>query len=579
MQSCITGEMNLCLNEDIDLSRLDTIMSHALGEIESVSGVCSVDEALMSRILYWTAGIQRHFSIPLYPGYRMLGKTTGTDKDTESGRTFRFVLPSIHPQATLAAFQWVITTLEHTLLKDSDDQLPTDKAAVDSLLKRKRSLGKYLKQYATREKTTFAIYQAAWEMDVPVRPLSSGYVVLGYAACSRMMKITISDQTTALGVDIARNKLATSEILHRIGLPVPGSRYVKDSRQAVEMAERIGYPVVIKPSDHDQGRGVYADLHDAASVEKAYEGARKFSKNILIEKHISGFGHRLTVYNGKIYSVTRKTPAGITGDGVSAIDALIANSSCLPFVTHSDENQSARVLNDESLGLIRQYGLTTKSVLPEGHFFALKRRNNAADGGVSSPVPVSEVHPDNRDIAIKVARVTGLDFAGVDLISPDIRVSWRENGAVICEVNAQPEIHQIILSRIFVDMLPLRGRIDAFLAVTAAHQEYEKSHLGYWIDSRSIDSVYSAGRISHQPSQGLPNAVEGNISVLQDDPDTHSVLVVMSPEELAQQGLPFDLFRTVHLADCEHEKQCGEFIEMLNCHADEIVLGKEMRPI
>ncbi len=577
MQSYFSGEMTLCLHKDIDLSRLDTIMSHALGEIYPVTEACSVDQRLMSRILLWANGIQRNFSIPLYPAHRVIGVTKESDK--AASRTFRFALPSIHPQATLAAFQWVLTTLEQALIQDPGGQLLTEKVCIDNLLKRKQSLGNYLKQYATREKTTYAIYQAAWEMDIPVRALFSGYLVLGYAACSRMMKITISDQTSALGVDIARNKLATSEILHRIGLPVPGSRHVKDSRHAVEIANVIGFPVVIKPSDHDQGRGVFADLHDAAAVEKAYQKARKFSKNILIEKHVPGLGHRLTVYNGKIYSVTRKTPAGVTGDGVSAIDVLIARSSCLPFVTHSDEQKRNRVLNDESLDLIRQYGLTTKSVLPEGQYFALKRRNNAADGGVSSLIPVSEVHPDNRDIALTVARVTGLDYAGVDLISPDIRVSWKENGAAICEVNAQPEIHQSILSRIFVDMLPLRGRIDAFLAVTVAHQKYESRYLGHWIDSCLIDAVYSAGRVSCQPSQGLPNTIEGNISMLQDGPDIHSALFVMSPEEVAQQGLPFDLFRTVHLADFEHEEKCRELIDMLNCHADEIVLGDEMRPI
>jgi len=48
------------------------------------------------------------------------------------------------------------------------------------------------------------------------------------------------------------------------------------------------------------------------------------------------------------------------------------------------------------------------------------------------------VHPDNRLLAERAARVIGLDVAGVDLLIPDVSRSWREVGGAICEVNAQP---------------------------------------------------------------------------------------------------------------------------------------------
>jgi cyanophycin synthetase len=49
-----------------------------------------------------------------------------------------------------------------------------------------------------------------------------------------------------------------------------------------------------------------------------------------------------------------------------------------------------------------------------------------------------EVYPDNGLLALRAARIIGLDLAGVALISPDISCSWQEVGGAICEVNAQP---------------------------------------------------------------------------------------------------------------------------------------------
>ncbi|HWK88693.1 MAG TPA: Mur ligase family protein, partial [Longimicrobium sp.] len=49
-----------------------------------------------------------------------------------------------------------------------------------------------------------------------------------------------------------------------------------------------------------------------------------------------------------------------------------------------------------------------------------------------------EMHPDNVTACEMAAGVVGLDIAGIDVLSPDISVPFRENGAVIIEVNAAP---------------------------------------------------------------------------------------------------------------------------------------------
>ena len=50
------------------------------------------------------------------------------------------------------------------------------------------------------------------------------------------------------------------------------------------------------------------------------------------------------------------------------------------------------------------------------------------------------MHPDNVTACEMAAGVVGLDIAGIDVLTPDISVPFRENGAVIIEVNAGPGI-------------------------------------------------------------------------------------------------------------------------------------------
>lgn len=62
-----------------------------------------------------------------------------------------------------------------------------------------------------------------------------------------------------------------------------------------------------------------------------------------------------------------------------------------------------------------------------------------AHGAGGTAVDVThQIHPDNQALAVRAARVVGLDIAGVDFLCPDIARSWREVGGAICEVNAQP---------------------------------------------------------------------------------------------------------------------------------------------
>ncbi|HEU0051732.1 MAG TPA: Mur ligase family protein, partial [Longimicrobium sp.] len=82
-------------------------------------------------------------------------------------------------------------------------------------------------------------------------------------------------------------------------------------------------------------------------------------------------------------------------------------------------------------------GLSLAHVPAAGERVLLRATANLSTGGTSID-RTDEIHPDNVTACEMAANIVGLDIAGIDVLSTDISVPFRENGAVIIEVNAAP---------------------------------------------------------------------------------------------------------------------------------------------
>jgi cyanophycin synthetase len=109
--------------------------------------------------------------------------------------------------------------------------------------------------------STQAILDEAVARDIPFQRLNSGSLVqLGYGVNQQRIRATMTSLTSSLAVDIASDKELTNRLLAAAGLPVPASEVVRRVDDAVRIARRIGYPVVVKPLDGNHGRGVAINL-------------------------------------------------------------------------------------------------------------------------------------------------------------------------------------------------------------------------------------------------------------------------------------------------------------------------------
>ena len=289
--------------------------------------------------------------------------------------------------------------------------------------------------------STGAIVEEARRRGIPVRRLNSySLVQLGLGRNLRRIQATVTDRTSSIAVDIAQNKDETKRVLGNIGLPVPGGDVVRTVEDAVDAAERTGFPVILKPLDASHGRGISSRLDDVESLTQAWEVASRYGRRVVVEQFATGRDHRVLVVNGKVVACAERVPAHVVGDGRSTVRALIevANRDPRRGVGHA-KILTRLPLDEQTESYLATSGRTLDTVPREGEQVFLRQTANLSTGGTSID-RTDEMHPDNVTACEMAAGAVGLDIAGIDVLTEDISVPFRENGAVIIEVNAGPGI-------------------------------------------------------------------------------------------------------------------------------------------
>jgi cyanophycin synthetase len=240
-----------------------------------------------------------------------------------------------------------------------------------------------------------------------------------------------------IGAEIASNKELTNSLLRDCGLPVPWAISVADLDSAAAAAREIGYPVVVKPLDASQGRGVGVDLRDEVAVRAHYPLALRETRSgtVLVEKFISGRHYRILVVGGLFVAAAERLPAHVTGDGTHSLRQLVELSNADP--TRGIKHKTRIAFDNRAIVLAQEQGFGPEDVPPSGRRVYLVRTCNISTGGVSTDC-TDEIHPDNVAIAEQAARIVGLDVAGIDLIAPNIAQSAFQTGGAICEINGGP---------------------------------------------------------------------------------------------------------------------------------------------
>ena len=289
--------------------------------------------------------------------------------------------------------------------------------------------------------STQAIVEEAVSRDIPYLRLNTASLVqLGQGVHQKRIRATMTSVTSSVAVDIASNKELTLNLLSAAGLPVPKSASVRTVDEAVRLANRTGYPVVLKPLDGNHGRGVMLDLGSDDDVRRAFDIAQGESRGglVIVETYVTGRDYRCLVIDGRIAAIAERVPAHVVGDGTHTVAELVDQTNADPRRGVGHEKVLTRIRIDQSaIDLVAAQGFGMDDVPAKDTSVKLTLTGNMSTGGISID-RTFEAHPENIEIAEEAARVVGLDIAGIDFIAPDITQPVRETGGGICEVNAAP---------------------------------------------------------------------------------------------------------------------------------------------
>jgi cyanophycin synthetase len=287
--------------------------------------------------------------------------------------------------------------------------------------------------------STASLVEAAEERDIPwIRLNRQSLVQFGYGRYQQRIQATTTTRTSNIAVELASDKEETNSILRDLGLPVPKQLVVRTSRDAKRAAQRIGYPVVLKPLAGNHGRGVSINLKSDDEVEEAFEKAREHGRSIVVESFLEGYDHRLLVINGRLVAAAKRMPGHIIGNGKNTIGQLVDIVNDDPRRGVGHEKVLTRLEFDhQAERLLNELGYDRDTVPEKGEVVFLRSTANLSTGGTAIDV-TDTMHPDNRDMAERTIKAIGLDIGGVDFLTRDITKSYREAGGGICEVNAGP---------------------------------------------------------------------------------------------------------------------------------------------
>ena len=293
--------------------------------------------------------------------------------------------------------------------------------------------------------STGSIVYAAVARAIPYRRLTTGSLVqFGWGSKQRRIQAAETDRSSAIAESIAQDKELTKKLLDAGGVPVPLGRPVNDAEDAWAAAAEVGVPVVVKPQDGNQGKGISVNLTTREQVLAAYKAAFEVSENVLVERFLPGHDYRMLVVGDRLVAAARREPPLVIGDGTQTVRQLVdqVNSDPRRGTGHATSLTKIR-FDDIALARLAEQGYDAGSVPPKGARVILRNNANLSTGGTATDV-TDDVHPEMAACAVAAAQMVGLDVCGIDVVCDTVLKPLQEQGGGIVEVNAAPGLRMHI---------------------------------------------------------------------------------------------------------------------------------------
>lgn len=243
---------------------------------------------------------------------------------------------------------------------------------------------------------------------------------------------SLTSKASPIGVNIARDKHLTKELLVKLGYPVAAGIIISSEEDLEFAKNNIVFPVVVKPLNSSEGKGITVNVNNYSLLLESFFSAKKFGKQVIIEKHIPGDYYRLTYIADGSFAAVKNLPAYITGNGTSTARELIYAEN----ISNKERGRNRRLkqitISEKTRRFLASEGYSLHSVIRKGDKVPLCF--GGFDGG--EYIDVTEtIHSDFIVMASEISSVFDLPIIGIDIVTTDITRPLKETGGVIIEIN------------------------------------------------------------------------------------------------------------------------------------------------
>jgi len=267
----------------------------------------------------------------------------------------------------------------------------------------------------------------------------------------RYFRYSSLDLNTLGASEISKDKDYANFFMKSMGYPtIPGKTFfapkwaeaIQSPRgidAACRYAQKIGFPVIVKPNSGSQGKGV-ALVHTRRDFYSAMRRIFKLDRVALVQTPVTGRDYRAVVLDDKVISAYERIPLSVVGDGKSRIRKLLEKKQS--GFSSSSRDTRLRMEDPRIKTKLAREHLTLDSVPTRGQRIYLLDNANLSAGGDAVDV-TNTMHPEFRAFAVKLTKDMGLRLCGVDLMV-DGDISQPPAKYWVLEINSAPGLDHYV---------------------------------------------------------------------------------------------------------------------------------------
>jgi len=258
-----------------------------------------------------------------------------------------------------------------------------------------------------------------------------------------IFKENVLSINSEVGRTFAANKHLSLQVLQNNNTPTPNQKHITNlhlynKSNLINLFNSFKYkPLVLKPLSLSFGTGVYPNIDTFNEFEYAWQYLVNDLniKSLLIEEHIFGKDYRVLIVNDKIIDVVERIPAFIMGNNQNNINELLNKKNKYRI---SKKLKPISVNNQLKKYIKKNYNLTLFDILPANKYLRVIQSCNFSQGGETVSIPIQSIHPDNLELFTHITKISHLNFCGIDFITPNIAISYKQVKCAVNEINSSP---------------------------------------------------------------------------------------------------------------------------------------------